>query len=247
MRNPRKSRQNSYKSNFSLFWRKFCCLRFVLWPMLFRPAVDGYLRDEPFLPDPVETLMARPPLNAVPLLLGGVPDEGILFALTVMLFSKNTGSSSQIFEEDVPYTLESLWPDYNITYEAIETISKYYYSSQAKENLPVLAKEMSEAFTDLFFTSCIWDAAKYFASSSRVPVFTYLMNHRLPTSPSYSAPLYVLAESAGLHSRELYTRISHGDDLALLFSLPFDFSQPSQDDQQISALLTFIWATFTHT
>ena len=57
--------------------------RYVYWPMLYRPVVDAGLRDEPFLPEPVESLAARPPLRpAVPLLLGGVPKEGLLYALS---------------------------------------------------------------------------------------------------------------------------------------------------------------------
>ncbi|XP_068247581.1 esterase E4-like [Palaemon carinicauda] len=219
---------------------------FVLWPMLFRPSIDGNLREDPFLPEPLDILMSRPPPNPVPVLIGGVPDEGILYALTAILFSKNAGSASQIYENGVVYTMQSLWPNDTISKDVIQDIISFYYSQQAKENMDVLLQEMSEAFTDLFFTSCIWDAAEYFASS-RMPVFTYLMTHRLPTSPSYSGTLYLLAESVGLKTHELYNSISHGDDLALLFSLPFDIAKPGPDDQHISSLLTFIWATFTHT
>ncbi|XP_064118209.1 esterase E4-like [Macrobrachium nipponense] len=220
--------------------------KFVLWPMLFRPSIDGGLREHPFLPESMDILMSRPTSNPVPVLIGGVPDEGILFALTAILFSKNAGSASQIYENGAVYTMGSLWPNDTISKDVIQDIVSFYYSQQAKENMDVLVHEMSEAFTDLFFTSCIWDAAEYFASS-RAPVFTYLMTHRRPTSPSYSGTLYLLAESVGLNSRDLYNGISHGDDLALIFALPFDLAKPGPDDQQISSIMTFIWATFTHT
>lgn len=75
----------------------------------------------------------------------------------------------------------------------------------------------------------------------------YLMTHHLPGSPSYSAPLYRLADGVGVRSPYIYSGVSHGDDLALIFFLPYDLGQAGAQDQQISSLLTFTWATFIHT
>ncbi|XP_042234019.1 esterase E4-like [Homarus americanus] len=221
--------------------------RYVFWPMLYRPVVDAGLRESPFLPEPVEVLMSRPPPHPVPLLLGGVPDEGIFFALTVAIFSKSGGSASELYKEAVRYTVESLWPNTTTTTPVTDSVTSFYYTHQARDNLDTLAEEMSETFTDLLFTSCIWDAAAYFASSSRVPVYTYLMTHRDPRSPTYAAPLHRQAEAMGVRSRAIYSGISHGDDLAHIFSFPYDLGQPGSRDFQISALLNFMWATFVHT
>ncbi|XP_069945647.1 carboxylic ester hydrolase-like [Cherax quadricarinatus] len=221
--------------------------RYVFWPMMYRPVVDGGLRDLPFLPEPVDVLMSRPPATPVPLLLGGVPEEGILYALTVVIFSESRGGPSQLFEEAARYTVESLWPNASTTSSVTDSIISFYYTQHARDDINTLAEEMSEMFTDLLFTSCIWDAADYFASTSRMPVYTYLMTHRDANSPTYAAPLHQLADGRGIKSRAIYSGISHGDDLALLFSLPFNLGQPGPRDLQISALLTFMWATFMYT
>ncbi|XP_071524052.1 esterase E4-like [Panulirus ornatus] len=221
--------------------------RYVFWPMLYRPVVDGGFRELPFLPEPLVVLMSRPPLHPVPLLLGGVPDEGILFALTAIIFSESGSSPSQLYEEATRYTVESIWPNTSTSISVADSIISFYYTHHARENLDTLAEEMSETFTDLLFTSCMWDAAAYFASSSRAPVYTYLMRHRDPGTPSYAVPLYQLAEGKGVRSSAIFSGISHGDDLALVFSLPYNLGQPGPRDVQISSLLTFMWATFVHT
>ncbi|XP_045603703.1 carboxylic ester hydrolase [Procambarus clarkii] len=226
--------------------------RYVFWPMLYRPVVDGGLRDSPFLPEPVAVLMTRPPVNPVPLLLGGVPQEGILYALTVVIFSGSGGSPRDLFEEAGRYTVESLWSNASTTASVrrdavTDSLISFYYTRHARDDINTLAEEMSETFTDLMVTSCMWDAAEYFAASTRLPVFTYLMTHRDATSPTYTAPLHHLAEGRGVKSQAIYSGISHGDDLALIFSLPYDLGQPGPRDLKMSALLTFMWATFAHT
>nr|XP_027207548.1 esterase E4-like [Penaeus vannamei] len=212
--------------------------RYVFWPMLFRPSVDGGLREDPFLPGSVGVLMTRPPASPVPLLIGGVPDEGILIALSessIAIFAEGAGSPSQTYDEAARYVFESLWS--NTTEDDVEAAAAaaeaFYYSAQAKDDLSTLAEEMSEAMTDLCFTSCVWDAASYFAASSRSPVYT--------------APLYRLADSVGVRSPYILSGVSHGDDLALIFFLPYELGQAGAQDQQISSLLTFTWATFVHT
>lgn len=50
--------------------------RFGFWPLPFVPTVDGGRRAQPFLPGRLSSL----PLARVPVLLGSVPDEGLLFA-----------------------------------------------------------------------------------------------------------------------------------------------------------------------
>nr|XP_053638607.1 carboxylic ester hydrolase-like [Cherax quadricarinatus] len=219
--------------------------RYVFWPMMYRPVVDGGLRDLPFLPEPVDVLMSRPPATPVPLLLGGVPEEGILYALTVVIFSESRGGPSQLFEEAARYTVESLWPNASTTSSVTDSIISFYYTQHARDDINTLAEEMSE-FRDLCLLP-VRERGLLPLSTPRIPVYTYLMTHRDANSPTYAAPLHQLADGRGIKSRAIYSGISHGDDLALLFSLPFNLGQPGPRDLQISALLTFMWATFMYT
>ena len=76
------------------------------------------------------------------------------------------------------------------------------------------------------------------------------MEHHDPASPSYTAPLFRPAEGAGvagLGRTDLLSGASHGDDLALLFTLPYRLGTPSPRDHQMSLLLTDMWAAFMHT
>lgn len=72
------------------------------------------------------------------------------------------------------------------------------------------------------------------------------MEHHDPASPSYTAPLFLPAEGAGLRS-VLFSGASHGDDLALLFTLPYRLGNPGPRDLQMSTLLTAMWAAFVQT
>ncbi|XP_050713975.1 esterase E4-like isoform X2 [Eriocheir sinensis] len=225
-----------------------CKHRYVYWPMLYRPVVDAGFRDNPFLPEPVENLMTRPPQRpAVPLLLGGVPKEGLLYALTALVFSEGGRSAGELYDEAALYTVESLWPNTSTAADVAEIAASFYYSSHARRDLNVLAEEMTEAFTDLLYTSCIWDAAQHYAANARTPVYTYLMEHHDPASPSYTAPLFLPAEGAGVGRTALLSGASHGDDLALLFSLPYRLGSPGPRDLQMSMLLTGMWAAFVQT
>ncbi|XP_045123732.1 venom carboxylesterase-6-like [Portunus trituberculatus] len=225
--------------------------RYVYWPMLYRPVVDAGLRDDPFLPEPVESLAARPPLRpAVPLLLGGVPKEGLLYALTAIVFSEGGTNPEELYKEAALYTVESLWPNTTTAAAVAEIVASYYYSSHARHDLNTLAEEMTEAFTDTLFTSCIWEAAGLYAASARTPVYTYLMEHHDPASPSYTAPLFGPAEGAGvagLGRSDLLFGASHGDDLALLFTLPYRLGTPGPRDHRMSLMLADMWAAFMHT
>ncbi|XP_018024551.2 uncharacterized protein LOC108680264, partial [Hyalella azteca] len=139
---------------------------------MYRPVVDVYLRDDPFLPAPVSELMARPPASPVPVLGGSTRDEGILFALTTILFARNPGSASQVHDEATVYLLGSLWPNITSTHEISHVLHSYYYSPTAKDNLDELLLQMTEAMTDQLVTSCIWDAFAHLAASTRAPVYT---------------------------------------------------------------------------
>ncbi|XP_047737664.1 uncharacterized protein LOC108668005 [Hyalella azteca] len=127
---------------------------------------DVYLRDDPFLPAPVSELMARPPASPVPVLGGSTRDEGILFALTTILFARNPGSASQVHDEATVYLLGSLWPNITSTHEISHVLHSYYYSPTAKDNLDELLLQMTE-----------------------VTRLIYLMTHHDPASPSFAFPL----------------------------------------------------------
>ncbi|KAF2351967.1 Carboxylesterase type B [Trinorchestia longiramus] len=218
--------------------------RYVYWPFLYRPVVDGGLRDAPFLPAPVSELLNRPPASSVAVLGGSTRHEGILFALTTILFSRNPGSASQVYDEATVYLLGSLWPNTTSTHDISRLLHSFYYSTAAKDNLDELLQQMSEAMTDQLITSCIWDALEHLSASTRAPVYTYLMTHHDPGSPSFAFPLYRLAQELGIKSSLLQAGVSHGDDVILLFSFPHNQVEPGPRDQQMSAILTNMWANF---
>ncbi|KAK8384665.1 hypothetical protein O3P69_014321 [Scylla paramamosain] len=265
-------------------------------------VVDAGLRDEPFLPESVESLSARPPLRpAVPLLLGGVPKEGLLYALTAIVFSEGGTNPKELYEEAALYTVESLWPNTTTAAAVAEIVASYYYSSHARHDLNTLAEEMTEVRvvrasslkaavsswslrrlrqnSSLYVSTAItsieswrfirWQQRGHVTRATPTspamlgaeqkqpaPVTraatnnVYLMEHRDPASPSYTAPLFRPAEGAGmagLGQSDLLSGASHGDDLALLFTLPYRLGTPGPRDHQMSLLLTDMWAAFMYT
>lgn len=65
----------------------FCRLqRYVYWPLSYSPVVDAGVRERPFLSAPIRELMSRPPLTPVPVLGGSTSHEGVLYALSELLY-----------------------------------------------------------------------------------------------------------------------------------------------------------------
>ena len=73
------------------------------------------------------------------------------------------------------------------------------------------------------------------------------MTHRQPGSPSLTRAMYNMADEAGIFSPLLSHGVSHGDDMALIFAFPYSMGLPSNEDQQMSHILTSTWASFVDT
>ncbi|KAL7640321.1 UNVERIFIED_CONTAM: hypothetical protein RMT77_008585 [Armadillidium vulgare] len=220
--------------------------RYVYWPFEYRPVVDKGLRESPFLPAAVEDLMRAPITSPVPVMIGGTPEEGILFSLTAILFSDESSNPQYVYDNAVSYLFESLWPNETSRDYISKNIQSYYFSEYSKKDINILTTEMTDALTDLFFTSCIWDAAANIASM-QMPVYTYLMTHHKENTPSFAAPLYRLAQAAGITSPLLRSGVSHGDDVILLFKFPYTLGDMSTWDLQVSILLTSVIGSFIKT
>lgn len=221
--------------------------RYVYWPFSYRPVVDAGVREAPFLPAPVRELLARPPASAVPVLGGSTRHDGVLFALTTILFSRQPGSASQVHDEAAVYLLGCLWPNDTAQHDIARLLHSFYYSPSARDSLDELLHQMTAAMTDQLFTSCLWDALEHLAASTRAPVYTYLMTHHDPSSPSFAFPLYRLAQDLGIRSPLLNAGVSHGDDVILLFSFPHSQVKPGPRDLMMSTILTEMWASFVTT
>ncbi|KAK4308731.1 hypothetical protein Pmani_019593 [Petrolisthes manimaculis] len=215
-------------------------LRYKYWPVWFRPVVDGGLRQPAFLPDHIDVLSVYPSLRPPrPVLVGGVPHEGILFALGTIVYSEGGKSAREVYNEAVRYTITSIWPNTSSSEAIADAVTSFYYTSKATESLDTLVEQMSETFTDLLFTSCIWDATADLASTSTSPVYTSLV------SPGVAA-LNRASEGIGIRSPVIHAGISHGHDLNLIFTHPHKMKL-STPDHRMSTYLTSTLASFVHT
>ncbi|XP_076052701.1 esterase E4-like [Oratosquilla oratoria] len=221
--------------------------RYVFWPFAFRPVVDAGLRDDPVLPEDVESLMRKPLSTPTPVLTGLTTHEGLLFAITVILFSENPSSANNVFEDAAEYVLSSLWTNESSVASVTDALMSFYFSSHARESTDVFLDELTEALTDQLFTSCVWDAASSLAVSSRAPVFTYVMSYHSPTSPAWGGALYDRVRSLGMRTHNLESSVSHGDDLCLLFPIGLTQLESSEADLYISSLITTLWMNFVRT
>lgn len=71
---------------------------------------------------------------------------GILFSipLAALVFSEGGKSAGELYDEVALYTVESLWPNVSTAADVAEIAASFYYSTQAKHDLNVLAEEMTE-------------------------------------------------------------------------------------------------------
>lgn len=217
--------------------------RYIFWPLPFSVVVDGGLREGPFLPVPVENLSPRAP---VPVLLGMVPEEGMLFALGTILTSKEPTDVAAVYEATAQYLVAAFLPD--STAEAVARLAEsLYYTPKARRSLNALAEEMTEVLTDYLFLSCVWDTAlSYAEGGSRV--YTYVMTHREPEGYAWADVIYQKARGIGITTPLLDVGVSHGDEMLHVFSFPGALEhrqdKASAKDEKIAAFMTSAWASF---
>lgn len=212
--------------------------RFGFWPLPFVPTVDGGRRAQPFLPGRLSSL----PLARVPVLLGSVPDEGLLFAAGVLLMAEEPGSAASVYEEAVPYVFNA-WANEHDAHLMRSLAESFYFTERAKESLDVLLEEMTEALSDYVFGHCVWDDAMLFAENG-MEVYTYLNTHRDIETPTWATPLYDRLRALGVRTPLLETGVSHGDDMVHLFDFPYALGKFSERDQMVSTFVTTTWSNF---
>ncbi|XP_042870628.1 esterase E4-like [Penaeus japonicus] len=218
--------------------------RYIFWPVPFSVVVDGGLRERPFLPVPVENLTPRAP---VPVLMGMVPNEGLLFSLSTVLTSKNSTDVAGVYEDAARYLVASFLPE--STADTVARLAEsLYYTPKARRSLDTLVEEMTEALTDYLFLSCVWDTGlSYSNGGSRV--YTYVMTHRVPETYVWADIVYQKARGIGITTPLLDVGISHGDEMLHIFSFPgapelVHDKSPSPKDDIVAAFMTSAWASF---
>ncbi|XP_063601563.1 pyrethroid hydrolase Ces2a-like [Penaeus indicus] len=220
--------------------------RYIFWPVPFGVVVDGGLREGPFLPVPVENLTPRAP---VPVLLGMVPEESILFALGTILTSKDPTDAAGVYDDAALYQVASFLPD--STADTVARLAEsFYYTPKARRSLDALVEEMTALLTDYLFLSCVWDSALAYADGGS-RVYTYVMTHREPGGYVWADTIYQNARRIGITSPLLDVGVSHGDELLHVFSFPGALERlqdkgPTQEET-LAAFMTSAWASFvTH-
>nr|XP_045582389.1 esterase E4-like isoform X1 [Procambarus clarkii]XP_045582390.1 esterase E4-like isoform X1 [Procambarus clarkii] len=214
-------------------------MKYEFWPVPFSVVVDAGLRDNPVLPGPIDSL---PPSTPMPVLIGTVPQEGLLFALGIILTAEQPDQPSAVYEECVQYIIKAFWPNLRHASSVAQLAEAFYYSPGARHSLDTLAEEMTEQMTDYLFASCVNDAVVALASA-KYTVYSYVMTHRDPVSPVWAQILYNEAKKHGLTTPLLTNGVSHGDTLLLIFSS----KEAGTRNEAMSHLLTSTWSQFIST
>lgn len=200
-------------------------------PFWFVPVIDGGLRPSPFLPAPLEELSPTP----VPMIVGIVPNESLLYAVQSILLSKQPANVSAVYEE-TSRTFFTPWP-YPETEEVMMDLGEaFYYSKEARIDGGVLIEQLTEAGNDRHLGHCVWDSALYLAQSGS-SVYTYVMTHRDPGTPILLAPLYKKVRALGYKTPLLETGVSHGDDVIQVFDFPITSGEMSERDRRVGQML----------
>ncbi|XP_066965975.1 esterase E4-like [Macrobrachium rosenbergii] len=212
--------------------------KFVFFPNWFLAVIDGGLRHAPFLPAPLKELTLRP----TPSLISFVPQEGLLYACLILTMSEQRHNATALYSELARYLFMN-WPDPEAEEHMKDLAEAFYYSEHAKTSLDVLVEQFTEASTGYRFLKCVWEAAASLAESG-APIYTSVMTHRDPNTPTWSAPLYKKLKEMGIRTSALDTYVSHGDDLLYLFDFPYVLKAESRRDQRVGQMILQMWANF---
>ncbi|CAL4205904.1 unnamed protein product, partial [Meganyctiphanes norvegica] len=214
-------------------------------PLAFSPVVDGSFRKEPFLTNLPAYLL---PHTKMPVIMGTVPDEGLLFAASCMLHSENPRNASDLYRElaHIPFNFITNDMDLKNQPYMAKMGEKMYFSSEGKQNTEVLFNDMVEAMTDYYFTIPEYEAARQFSEANST-VYSYLMSYRDKDTPTWCLPIYNLLRKNEFSPALFDTGVSHGDDLIHIFSFPYTMGKFTQQDQDVSEILISMWTNFITT
>ncbi|XP_064117906.1 esterase E4-like isoform X2 [Macrobrachium nipponense] len=207
-------------------------------PNWFLGVIDGGLRPAPFLPAPLKELTLRP----TPSLISVVPQEGLLFVATMLMLSENKHNATALYGEFARNIFRT-WPDLKAREHVMDLAEAFYFSEHAKTSRDVFVEQLSEVITGYSFFQCSWEAAASIAESG-APVYTSVMTHRDPSSPTWAGPLYKKLKKMGIKTSALDTYVSHGDDLLYLFDFPYVLKEESSRDQRVGQMILQMWANF---
>ncbi|CAL4122626.1 unnamed protein product, partial [Meganyctiphanes norvegica] len=233
------------KSTYEIIYAQASMHKYEFIPAAFGPVVDASFRKEPILLNLPAYLV---PHTKMPVIIGTVPDEGLLFSANFILGAENPRNASDVYREQAHITFDFITND--MDFENQPYMSKLgenmYFSSEGKQNMEVFFNDMVEAMTDYFFTLPAYEAARQFSEANST-VYSYLMSYRDKDTPTWALPIYNLLRKNEFSPALLDTGVSHGDDLIHIFSFPYAMGKFTQQDQDVSEILISMWTNFITT
>ncbi|XP_064117919.1 esterase E4-like [Macrobrachium nipponense] len=212
--------------------------KYDLTPKWFLPVIDGGLRPAPFLPAPLGELTLRP----VPSLISVVPQEGLLHVSLMLVLSEQLHNVTALYNEMARFQFVN-WPDPEAEERMKDLAEAFYFSEHAKTSRDVLVEQLTEAISSYSFLKCSWEGAASLAESGAL-VYTSVMTHRDPNTPTWSGLLYKRLKEMGIKTPALDAYVSHGDDLLYLFDFPYVLKKESSRDQRVGQMILQMWANF---
>ncbi|GAB6023202.1 hypothetical protein CHUAL_008022 [Chamberlinius hualienensis] len=218
--------------------------KFSYFPLRTAAVVDRNYRANPFLPDRPEVLMTNGNYSKVPLITGVVLNEGVLFALHILLQNAvEIGNNPHYFEDVVlPMTVRYI-SDQMYTAEKMAKIKSFYFRDVDFSNMEQVIPAFVDLLSDFLFFSGNDKTVKL--HSRHAPVYSYVLTHR--GNQSYAQPLIQDAYKINFRSQVLSNGVSHADDLLYLFNLPnMESMRLCPEDYQVQNVLTLLWTTYAH-
>ncbi|XP_045470486.1 venom carboxylesterase-6-like isoform X2 [Harmonia axyridis] len=207
-------------------------------PMIpFKPVVEPPSK-EAFLIDTPANLFKAGKFADVPWIVGVNKEDGLLRSAAYV---------------GVPKLFEELDEDFNnktaisLMYEPFaenpnlvsEKIRKFYFGDRKKLNFENSFKDLTDMYTDGWFTKCIDDAIRIHLKVSKQPVYNYLFAHR--SGASFSEIFGAPGEVHG---------VCHADELQYLFPVGdglFPHKKVTDEDRRVRRLMTTMWENFAKT
>ncbi|KAJ8950496.1 hypothetical protein NQ318_015240, partial [Aromia moschata] len=213
--------------------------QFMEWdydPMIpFKPVIEPKVEGAFLTEHPAEAFRSGRAAD-VPLIVGLNTEDGALKVAALSQRLHLVKEFSDNFEKLAPLSLfYDSWTDDmdSIT----KRIKEFYFGSEEIHKSDI--SNLIHLYTDGWFLSCADEAVRYQLKYSKQPVYYYLFAHRGVAS---------LTEIFGGEDSDL--GVCHADELQYLFPIGdglFPDRKPSDDDKQVSTLLTTLWTNFAKT
>ncbi|CAK9820725.1 Esterase FE4 [Anthophora plagiata] len=192
----------------------------------FVPTIEVDLGQDIFLPTDPWTLIKSGKIADVPMIIGSVANEGLIFAQQVLDAIELLNTEPEKF---LPGDLNIT--ETNARKEAGESLRKFYFGDKqvSKEDLIEYATMLS----DTFFNAGVLLSLDIMRNQISSPIYQYLF--------SYEAPLGFMKSFFGTSDG-----VAHGDEMTYLFysNAMKNLPEPSSASERMTNILTKLWTNF---